>query len=191
MPIQPGMLALGEYMQIKWTGGVGYPAHNLGYLNGERHGEGRAVDIRLLATNPTGLERGDHLYGWLKRYVPSATQVRWRGFCWDYGKERTGCQQADHMNHVHVGLEWGAARNPNLVSELPAEARREADAVLGGPQEDILNELQNAILTKLYTQSSKIKRAVRGLSRKGRKTNRMLRKLEVQADAIIEAHAEK
>jgi hypothetical protein len=75
------------------------------------------MDIALNANNPAEQARGDLIFDLVMANPEKfgAQEMLWRGFLWSWRNRELGKrfpeQQADHMNHVHLGIDVNAARN--------------------------------------------------------------------------------
>ena len=92
------------------------------------HAEGRAFDIALDANDPAQRARGDAIFARVMAHPEEfgAQEMLYRGYVWSWrnrelGRRGPGHQQAEHMNHVHLGLDVNAAQNwTELWVKVPA-----------------------------------------------------------------------
>jgi len=114
----PGCKRMFEWFQRTYDAGS-LGCYNPASLGGKSlHAEGRAMDIALDARDPHDRERGDAIFAIVMAHpqVFGAQEMLWRGYLWSWqrrgeGKRGPGIQQADHMNHVHLGIDVDAAKN--------------------------------------------------------------------------------
>lgn len=117
---QDGTRRLFDYVQSKFqTGSFGCynPDSRVPSGGMSLHAEGRAFDAALNAYDATEMGRGDTLLHWAVDNFQRVglQEILWRGFIWSFQRQgdgiRSGVQQAAHMNHVHFGVDWDAAKN--------------------------------------------------------------------------------
>jgi len=89
------------------------------------HAEGRAQDFAFNANDPDERAAGDALFEWAVAHADEIglQEILWRGLIWYWPRRgegvRDGVQQADHMSHVHLGVDKNAGMNwdPSWVTE--------------------------------------------------------------------------
>lgn len=118
---QPAPLALWQLVTSNFP-----HARNLGIYNPghEDHGEGRALDIGLLANRP---DESEIAWGLIEDVLkPNQAEIGWSYFIWDQwiwypdarGRQKGGFK-GDHTNHIHVS--W--SRSASQKGSFPASAR--------------------------------------------------------------------
>ncbi len=114
----PGMKRQFDWWMNEYDAGT-LGCYNPASLQGRSlHAEGRAIDIALNAHDPDQRLRGDRIFDLVMTHPDwfGAQEMLWRGYIWSWqrrgeGKRGPGIQQADHMNHVHLGIDVYAAKN--------------------------------------------------------------------------------
>lgn len=151
----PGMKRLSAYLFDKF-GGWDLGCYNPRSMAGggpSLHAEGRAQDFAFNANDPDEMAAGDALFHWAIEHADEIglQEILWRGFIWYYPRRAEGIrfpvQQADHMSHVHLGVDKNAGMNwePSWVHDAPP-------APLPIPQEDdvfyMTDGKRNAVVTE-------------------------------------------
>lgn len=127
----PGAERLFAYMRETYQAGS-LGCYNPASLGGRSlHAEGRAMDIALNANDPAERARGDAIVAAVVANPDAygAQEMLWRGGVWSYRRRGEGwrtdppTQQADHMNHVHLGIDVNAAMNwqPSWLDGIVAD----------------------------------------------------------------------
>ncbi len=125
----PGMKRLSAYLFDRF-GGRDLGCYNPRSMAGggpSLHAEGRAQDFAFNANDPDERAAGDALFEWAVAHADEIglQEILWRGLIWYYPRRdegvRDGVQQADHMSHVHLGVDKNAGMNwdPSWVHEDP------------------------------------------------------------------------
>lgn len=126
----PGMKRLSAYLFDRF-GGWDLGCFNPRSMAGggpSLHAEGRAQDFAFNANDPDEMAAGDALFEWAVAHADEIglQEILWRGFIWYYPRRDEGVrfpvQQADHMSHVHLGVDKNAGMNwdPSWVHDTPA-----------------------------------------------------------------------
>ena len=134
---RPGMVRLRDYLFARfggWDLGCFNPASMGGY---SLHAEGRAQDFAFNANQPDERAAGDALFRWAVEHAAEIglQEMLWRGAIWYYPRKDTEhgwgdfqlegvygpVQQADHMSHVHLGVDRNAAEHwqPDWITDAP------------------------------------------------------------------------
>lgn len=125
----PGMVRLADYLFAKfggWNLGCFNPASRAGG-GPSLHAEGRAQDFAFNANDPDERAAGDALFTWAVQHAEEIglQEMLWRGAIWYFPRKDSEdgwgdfplpgvygpVQQADHMSHVHMGVDKNAGMN--------------------------------------------------------------------------------
>lgn len=147
---RPGMVRMADWLMARYQGGslgIYNPASKAGG-GPSLHADGRAFDLALNVNDSGERARGDAAMHYLVDHADAfgLQELLWRGHIWSYQRRaegiRFGTQQAEHMNHVHIGIDrptadtWTATRAPAdpIPAQSPPTQEDDMGALINSPK---------------------------------------------------------